>query len=72
MWVTLMSIVVRVLVAVPKGLEERLKELEIRGRSRTIQITALLRLASIFWRVLEIWGDLLSLRPRKKILERVK
>ena len=37
---------------VPKGLEERLDEWEIRGNIRTIQMTALLRPARIVKRVL--------------------
>ena len=43
-------------------LERELEELEIGGWIETIQIIALLRLASILRRVLETWGDLLSLR----------
>ena len=40
----------------------RVGGLEIEGQIETIQTTALLRSARILRRVLEIWGDLLSLR----------
>ena len=42
-----------IIETVPKGLEERRKELEIKGRTEIIQITALLRLVRILRRVLE-------------------
>ena len=60
--VTVILIVVRALGMVPKGLERELKELEIRGRIKTIQTTALLRSARILGRVLEICENLLSHR----------
>ena len=41
---------------------KRLEELEFGGRVETIQMTALLRTARILRRVLETWGDLLSLK----------
>ena len=40
-------IVIGVLGTVPKGLEERLEELQIRGRIKAIQITAILKSATI-------------------------
>ena len=40
-----------------------LEDLEIGWQTETIQITALLRSASILRRVSETWGDLLSLTP---------
>ena len=43
MMVTVIVIVVGALGTVPKGLETRQGEWEIRGRTDTIQITALLR-----------------------------
>ena len=46
---------------VTKGLENTLGELAINDRIETVQTTALLRSAGIFWNV---WGDLLSLRPQ--------
>ena len=45
-----------------KGLED----LEIGGRVETIQMTALLRTARILRKVLETWGDLLSLKLQWK------
>ena len=62
MGVTVILIVVGACGMVPKGLERRGKELEIRGRIETIQTTALLRSVRILRRVLETGGDLLSLR----------
>ena len=41
---------------------ERLEDLEIREGVEKIQTTALLRTARILRRVLETWGDLLSLK----------
>ena len=46
-------VVIGVLETVPKGLKKGLEELEIGGRIKTIQTTALLRLARILRRVLE-------------------
>ena len=46
----------------PKGLVRELEELKIEGRTETIQTNALIRLARILWRVLEMWGDLLLLQ----------
>ena len=63
MRMTVIPMIVGARGTVPKGLEERrLKELEIRGRFVTIQITALLRLTRILERVLEKRIDSLSLR----------
>ena len=57
MSVMVIPIVVGVLCTVPKGWERRLEELEVRGKIKTIQITALLRLARILRRVLGTWGE---------------
>ena len=46
---------------IPKVLEKELEDLEIRGRVKTIQTTALLKSARILRRVLETWVDLQSL-----------
>ena len=54
MGVTVIPVVVGVLGTVPKDLERRIEELEIRGRIDTIQTTALLRSARILRRVLDI------------------
>ena len=43
-------------------LEKSLVEFKITGRIETLQTIALLKSAKILWRVLETWGDLLSLK----------
>ena len=60
MKVTVIPIVIGVLCTVIKGLVQGLKDLKIRGQVETIQTTALLRSDRLL-RVLETWGDLLSL-----------
>ena len=68
MKVTALPIVIGVLGTVTKGLVQGLEDLEITGRVKTIQTTALLRSARILGRVLETWGDLQSLKlPWKTI-----
>ena len=62
MKVTVTPIVIGALGTLTKGLLQGLKDLEIRGRVKTIQTTALLRSARILRRVLETWRDLLSLK----------
>ena len=66
MRITGIPIVVDVLGKVRKGLEKRLEELEIKKRIETIQTIAMLRSARILRKVLETWGDLLSLRLEQK------
>ena len=46
---------------VTKILVQGLKDMQIRGREETIQTIALSKSDTIQQRVLEIWGDLLSL-----------
>ena len=46
----------------PQKPGKRFKEMERRKRIETNQTTALLKSTWILWRVLEIWGNLLSLR----------
>ena len=53
MKVKVLPIVVGALRTIPKSLEDRLNKLEIRGRIKTIQTTALFRSARILRRVLE-------------------
>ena len=53
---------------VNKGLIEGMEVLEIIGRVDTIQTTALLKSARILRSVLEIWGDLLSLKLQWKTI----
>ena len=61
MKVTVIPIVIDALGTVTKEWVKGLEEIEI-TRVETIQMTALLRSASILRRVLKIWGDLLSLK----------
>ena len=53
MKVTVIPIAIGVLGTVTKELVQRLKDLEIRGRMKTIQTTSLLRSARILRKVLE-------------------
>ena len=62
MKVTIVPIVIGAFSAINKGLLRGLEDLEVGGRAETIQMTALLRTARILIRVLETWGDLLSLK----------
>ena len=59
---TVISIVVGILGTVTKGLVKGLKDLEIGGQVETIQTRALLKSFRMLKRVLETWGDLLSLK----------
>ena len=47
---------------VTKGLLKGMEDLEVVGRVETIQTAALLKTVRILRRVLETWGDLLSLK----------
>ena len=62
MKVTIVPTVIGALGTITKGLLKGLEDLEVGGRVETIQTTALLRTARILRRVLETWGDLLSLK----------
>ena len=62
MKVTIIPIVIGAFGTVTKELLKCQDNLEVGGRVETIQMTALLKTARILWRVLEIWGDLLSLK----------
>ena len=59
-------IVISAFGTVTKGLLKGLGDLEVGGRVETIPTTALLRTARIQRRVLDIWGDLLSLKLQWK------
>ena len=59
--VTVIPIIIGSIGTVLKGWERELEELNIEGWVETIQITALLRSVKILRRVLETWGDLMSL-----------
>ena len=62
MKVTIVPIVIGALGTITNGLLKGLGDLEVGGRVETIQTTTLLRTARILRRVLETWGDLLSLK----------
>ena len=66
MKVTIVPIVIGALGTITKALLKGLEDLEDGGRVETIQMTALLGTARILRRVLEIWGDLLSLKSPMK------
>ena len=62
--VTFIPIIIRALGIATEWLLKGQEDLKIRGRVETIQATTLLRSARILRRVLETWGDLLSLWKR--------
>ena len=62
MKVPIIPIVIGAFGTITKGLLKGLEDLEVGGRVETIQMTALLKTARIPRRVLETWGDLLSLK----------
>ena len=68
MKVTIIPIVTGAFGTVTKGLLKGLEDLEVGGRVETIQTTALLKTARILRRVLETWGDLLSLNLQWKTI----
>ena len=68
MKVTIIPIVISALGTITEGLIKELEDLEVRGWVETIQTTALLRSAWILRRVLETWGDFLSLRLQCKTI----
>ena len=68
MKVTIVPIVTGALGTITKGILKDLEDLEVGGRVETIQTIALLRTARILRRVLETWGDLLSLKLQWKTI----
>ena len=62
MKVTIIPIVIGAFGTVTKGLSKGMDDLEVGGRVDTIQTTALLRTTRILRRILETWGELLSLK----------
>ena len=64
--VTIILKVIRAFGTVTKGLFKGLEDLEVGGQVETIQTTALMRTARILRRVLEIFGDMLSIRLQWK------
>ena len=68
MKVTIVPIGIGAFGTITKGLLKGLDDLEVGGQVETIQMTALLRTARILRRVLESWGDLLSLKLQWKTI----
>ena len=68
MKVTVILIVIGALGAATKGLVQGREDLKTFERVVTIQIIALLISARILRRVLETWGDLLSLKLQWKTI----
>ena len=66
MKVTIVPIVIGTFGIITKGLLKGLEDLEVGGWVETIQLTALLRTARILRRVLETWGDFMSLKLQWK------
>ena len=62
MKMTMIPIVIGTFRMILQGLVKGLEDLEISGQAETIHTTVLLRTVGILRRVLETWGDLLSLR----------
>ena len=68
MKLTFIPIVISALGTVIERLVKGLEDLKMTGRLETIQTTALLRSARVLRRVLETWGDLLSLKLQWKTI----
>ena len=68
MQVTIISLVIGAFGTVTNRLLKGVEDLEVGGGVETIQTTTLLRTAKILRRVLETWGDLLSLKLQWKII----
>ena len=66
MKVTIIPVVIGAFGTVTKGLLKGLDDLEVGERVETIQTTTLLRTIGILRRVLDTWGDLLSLKLQGK------
>ena len=69
MKVTIVPIMIGALGTITKGLLRGLEVLEVGGQVETIQMTALLKTAIILRRVLETWGNMLSLKLQWKTLK---
>ena len=68
MKVTIVALVIGAFGTVTKGLLKGLEDLEVGGQVETIQTTVLLKMARILRRVMETWGDLLSLKLQWKTI----
>ena len=66
--VSIVPIVIGAFGTVTEGLLKGPEDLEVGGRVETIQTTALLKTARILRRVLETWGDLLSIKLQWKTI----
>ena len=64
--VIVIPIVIGAVEKVPNVFGRQLEELESGGQIEAIQTTALLRSVRILWKVLETWGDLISIRLQWK------
>ena len=64
MKVAIVPIVIGAFGTITKGLLKDLEDLEVGGRVETIQM----RMARILRRILETWGDLLSLKLQWKAI----
>ena len=65
---TFIPIVIGAFDTVTKGLLKGLEDLEVGGRVEAIQTTAMFTTARILRRVLETWGDWLSLKLQWKAI----
>ena len=68
MKVTIIQIVIGAFGTVTKGLLKGPEDLEVGDRAKTIQTTVLLKTDRILRRVMETWGDLLSLKLQWKTI----
>ena len=66
--VSIVPIVIGDFGTITEGLLKSLEDLEVGRGVETIQMTALLRTARILRRLLETWGDLLSLNLQWKTI----
>ena len=68
MKVSITPIMIGAFGTVTEGLLEGLEDLKVGSRVETIQTTALFKTARILRRILETWGDLLSLKLQWKTI----
>ena len=69
--VAIIQIVMDAFGTVSKGLLKGLEDLEVGGRMKTIQTTALLKTDRILRRFLETWGDLQSLKIQWNLIVKI-
>ena len=72
MKVTIVPIVIGAFGTIAKGLLKSLEDSDVGGQVETIQMTTLLSIAWIRRRVMETWGDLLSLKLQWKTIKPLK